>query len=66
MKFTRNALKFGAALLATASATAHAALPAGVTSAIEGATADGVALGGAFLGMAVTVGVLFWLKRKAG
>ncbi|UOF82927.1 coat protein B [Inoviridae sp.] len=66
MKFSRNAVKFGAAVLMTAATAANAALPAGVADAIATAEADGVTLGGLFLGMSVTVGVLFWLKRKAG
>ncbi|TXI36677.1 MAG: hypothetical protein E6Q51_05040 [Methylophilus methylotrophus] len=52
--------------LASVAGSAMAALPAGVADAIATAEADGVTLGGLFLGMAVTVGVLFWLKRKAG
>lgn len=44
---------------------AHAALPQAVTTAISDAQADGQALGYAFLVMAVVVGVIFWLKRKA-
>lgn len=44
---------------------AHAALPIAVTTAISDAQADGQALGYAFLVMAVVVGVIFWLKRKA-
>jgi len=41
-----------------------AALPAGVTAAIDEATTDGVTLGGLMLALAVAVGVIFWLKRK--
>ncbi len=63
MKRISYALGFG---LATVAGSAMAALPAGVADAIATAEADGVTLGGLFLGMAVTVGVLFWLKRKAG
>jgi hypothetical protein len=44
--------------------SAFAALPAGVTSAIDEATTDGVTLGGLMLALAVAVGVIFWLKRK--
>lgn len=65
MKLFKQGMKygFGASILAAASA-AQAALPAGVTDAITAAQADGVTLGGALLAMAVTVGVIFWLKRK--
>lgn len=63
MKRISYALGFGLTGLAT---SAMAALPAGVADSIATAEADGVTLGGLFLGMAVTVGVLFWLKRKAG
>ncbi|OIQ91151.1 hypothetical protein GALL_269480 [mine drainage metagenome] len=45
--------------------SAQAALPAGVTTAIDTATTDGTTLGYAFLAMAVVVGVIFWLKGKA-
>jgi hypothetical protein len=44
--------------------SSYAELPAGVTSAVSEAQADGVTLGGLMLGMAVAVGVIFWLKRK--
>jgi hypothetical protein len=44
--------------------SAFAALPSGVADAVATATADGVELGGLLLGMAVIVGVIFWLKRK--
>lgn len=64
MKFTRNALKFGAAVLMTAAVNAHAALPTGVSAAVTEAQSDGVELGGLMLGLAVAVGVIFWLKRK--
>lgn len=55
---------FGASFLAAASA-ANAALPPGVTDAVSTAQADGVELGGLLLALAVAVGVIFWLKRKA-
>jgi len=67
MKFFKQARKYGlGASLAALAVNANAALPAGVTDAITTAETDGVTLGGLYLGMAVTVGVLFWLKRKAG
>lgn len=66
---TRNQiLKYGRRVVAAGSLvslSAMAALPAGVTTAITDATADGTDLGYALLGMAVVVGVIFWLKRKA-
>lgn len=43
----------------------QAALPPAVTAAISDAQSDGQSLGYAFLVMAVVVGVIFWLKRKA-
>jgi hypothetical protein len=62
-KIVRNGGAASALFLTAQSAMA--ALPAGVTSAIDGAKADGTELGYALLGMAVVVGVIFWLKRKA-
>lgn len=44
---------------------AFAALPAGVSTAIGTATTDGTDLGYQLLTMAVVVGTIFWLKRKA-
>jgi hypothetical protein len=58
-----NVLGF-ASLMAFAG-SAMAALPAGIQGAIDSATADGTELGYSLLGMAVVVGVIFWLKRKA-
>lgn len=52
-------------LLTLVAVQAQAALPAGVTSAVSSAQADGIELGGLMLGLAVAVGVIFWLKRKA-
>jgi hypothetical protein len=48
-----------------AASQAYAALPTAVTGAITTATEDGTELGYSLLGMAVVVGVIFWLKRKA-
>ena len=56
----------GFTTLGLTTTSAFAALPAGVTAAITSAQADGIELGGLMLGMAVAVGVMFWLKRKAG
>lgn len=58
--------KVSGVLVALAPMSAFAALPAGVTTAITDATSDGSDLAWALLGLAVAVGVLFWLKRKAG
>ena len=55
------ALATGMSLVA---AQAYAALPAAVGTAITAAQADGTDLGYQLLGLAVAVGVLFWLKRK--
>jgi hypothetical protein len=45
---------------------AYAALPTTVQTAIDGAQADGETLGYALLVMAITVGLVFYLKGKAG
>ena len=50
--------------LSLSAAQAFAAVPAGVAAAVTGAQADGIELGGLILGLAVAVGVIFWLKRK--
>lgn len=61
MKRISYALGLGLATVATG---AMAALPTGVTTAVADAQADGIELGGLMLGLAVAVGVVFWLKRK--
>lgn len=45
---------------------AFAALPASVATDVTAAKADGSELGYLLLGMAVAVGIILWLKRKAG
>lgn len=45
---------------------AYAALPAAVQTAIDGAQEDGSTLGYGLLVMAITVGLIFWIKSKAG
>lgn len=45
--------------------SAMAALPASIGTAVSDATADGVELGWLMVGLAVVVGVIFYLKRKA-
>jgi hypothetical protein len=62
-KIVRNS-GVASALFLTAQ-SAMAALPADVTAAVTAAKTDGTELGYALLGMAVVVGVIFWLKRKA-
>jgi hypothetical protein len=62
-KIVRNG-GVASALFVTAQ-SAMAALPADVTAAVAAAKTDGTELGYALLGMAVVVGVIFWLKRKA-
>jgi hypothetical protein len=62
-KIVRNG-GVASALFVTAQ-QAMAALPADVTAAVTAAKTDGTELGYALLGMAVVVGVIFWLKRKA-
>lgn len=46
--------------------SALAALPASVGTAITDATTDGTDLGWKMVVFAVTVGVVFYLKRRAG
>ena len=53
-----------ATILTLAAIQAQAALPSGVSTAVSSAQTDGVELGGLMLGLAVAVGVIFWLKRK--
>lgn len=55
----------GAAATAFASNVMAAVDPA-VTTAITDATADGKAIAGALLVFAITVGVVLYIKRKAG
>jgi len=62
--YARRVAQGLAAGMSLAAAQAWAALPAGVTSAVTSAQADGIELGGLMLGLAVAVGVVFWLKRK--
>lgn len=45
--------------------SAFAALPESIGTSVAAAQADGTELGYLLLGMAVVVGVVFWLKRKA-
>jgi hypothetical protein len=52
--------------LGLASVQAFAAIPATVTTAIDGAQADGETLGYALMVMAIVVGLVFWLKSKGG
>lgn len=53
------------ALISSFIGTAYAALPADVATAISAAKADGIELAGLLLSLAVAVGVILWLKRKA-
>lgn len=62
--YARRVAQGLAAGLSLMAAQAWAALPAGVSTAVSGAQADGIELGGLMLGLAVAVGVIFWLKRK--
>lgn len=52
--------------LVASTGSAYAAVPATVTDAIDGAITDGSSLAWALVGLAVVVGVIFFLKRKAG
>jgi hypothetical protein len=71
MKPFNQAKKYGrkvaqvATGLAVTTGTAMAALPAGVGTAITEGTTDGKDLAYQLLGLAVAVGVILWLKRKA-
>ena len=58
--------KIGGVLVAVAPMSAFAALPTEVTTAISTAQGDGTSLAWAMVGLAVVVGVVFFLKRKAG
>jgi hypothetical protein len=63
LKQKRQAIAAGLSLIAVNS---FAAVPATVTTAITDATADGQDLGWKLAALAVAVGVVFYLKRKAG
>lgn len=52
-------------VLATTGA-AFAAVDPAITAAIDGGTADGTAIASALLVFAVAVGVVLYIKRKAG
>lgn len=54
------------ALLGLFAVQAQAAVPAAVTTAITDGTADGTTIGYALLSFAVVVGVIMYIKRKAG
>jgi len=54
------------AMIGFTSLTALAAVPEGVTSAIDTGTADGQTIAYALLVFAVTIGVIMYLKRRAG
>lgn len=55
-----------AAAFAFTSLQALAAVPAGVTDAIDTGTTDGQTIAYALLVFAVTIGVIMYLKRRAG
>ncbi|GAB7562830.1 hypothetical protein LG202_08690 [Methylobacillus methanolivorans] len=57
--------KIGSVVVALAPMSAFAALPENIGTSVAAAQADGQELGYLLLGMAVVVGVVFWLKRKA-
>lgn len=58
--------KIGGVLVAMAPVSAFAAVPVAVTTAITDATADGSTIAFALLTFAIAVGVILYLKRKAG
>lgn len=58
--------KIAGAVVAVAPLSAFAALPIEVTTAISGAQADGTTLAWSLVALAVVVGVVMYLKRKAG
>ncbi|HEY9746564.1 MAG TPA: major capsid protein [Oculatellaceae cyanobacterium] len=67
MENRNTVAKYGiGAGLMTLAGSAAAALPTEIGTAIQTAQADGQELGYLLLGMAVVVGVIFWLKRRAG
>jgi hypothetical protein len=55
-----------AALASLTTANAMAAVPEAVTAAITDGTADGKTLAFALLAFAVAIGVIMYIKRKAG
>lgn len=66
IKMNQNIVKYGlGATLFGLAGSAAAALPTEIGTAVATAQADGQELGYLLLGMAVVVGVIFWLKRKA-
>lgn len=64
-RYSMAAAAVAAGLFATIQ-QALAAIPADVTTAIDGAKTDGSSLAWSLVGLAVVVGVIFFLKRKAG
>lgn len=52
--------------VAAAPMSVYAAVPSGVTDAIDTGTADGQTIAYALLVFAVTIGVIMYLKRRAG
>lgn len=63
MKKLAATLGSAAALFA---ANSQAAVDPAITTAITGGTTDGVAIAGALLVFVISVGVVLYLKRKAG
>lgn len=51
------------AFLSMASVTAHAALPAGVETAITGAGTDVTSVGGSILLVMVGIAVIAWIRK---
>lgn len=56
--------KIGYVLLGlTASLSAFAQVPAGVTSAISTATTDVTSVGGTILGVMIAIAVIMWIRK---
>jgi len=55
-----------AALGTLLAGNAMAAVDPAITTAISDGTADGKTIAGALLGFAIAVGVIMYIKRKAG
>lgn len=65
MNLKKSAVALGTSLT-VAAGQAFAAIPAEVTAAITEGTADGKTLAYALLAFAVVIGVVLYIKRKAG
>ncbi len=65
MRKFKQAAKYGVGLLSVAVGSAHAALPAEVTTAMTDMKTDGLAVAGAFLLATIVIAALLVAKRGA-